>query len=66
MSGHWTGGAANRMWVRTGNHNRFAPGDKERGPRLYTQMAGTVFWCETCGGSHPLREHHACREGRRP
>jgi hypothetical protein len=61
VSGHWTGGAANRRWVRSGNHNTYAPGDAERGRRLYTQMANVRFWCEVCGGCHPLREHRDCR-----
>lgn len=29
-----------------------------------TPQADLPFWCETCHGVHPLREHEACRDGR--
>lgn len=34
--------------------------------RLYLQMADEIFWCETCGRTHPLREHRECREPTKP
>ncbi len=57
--GKWSGGAANRLWSRPGS--RHYPHDPERGARLYAQLADAVFWCETCGRMHPLREHRECR-----
>jgi len=60
VSGKWTGGAQNRMWIH-GDRPRNVP-DPERDRRLWAEMSGMAFWCEACGGTHPLREHAACRE----
>jgi hypothetical protein len=62
MSGEWTGGAANRHWQRKGYRGPVAADDAERGARLYAELAETPFWCEVCGGTHPLREHRNCRK----
>lgn len=59
--GKWSGGAANRNWARPGSRVSL-DGDQERGKRLYAQLAGEPFLCETCGRVHPLREHRQCRE----
>lgn len=63
MSGEWTGGAQNRHWQRAGHRGGHVQGDAARGRRLWAELAGEAFWCESCGGSHPLREHAACRDG---
>ena len=60
--GKWSGGIANRTWARTSGRVTDLEGDAERGPRLYAQLAGRLFLCETCGRTHPLREHRLCRE----
>jgi hypothetical protein len=65
MTGEWSGGSQNRTWHRTGRRSGPVKGDAERGERLYAQLAGTAFWCETCGGNHALCEHRACRAGSR-
>jgi hypothetical protein len=65
VSGEWSGGSQNRSWQRKGHRGGPVPGDNERGPRLYNELAGTPFWCDTCGGTHPLAEHKACRDGQR-
>ena len=62
MSGEWSGGSANRSWHRTGHRGAPVDGDTERGARLFAELAGTPFWCDTCGGCHPLAEHAACRD----
>jgi hypothetical protein len=60
--GKWSGGAANRTWARfSGARIVDIAGDTERGQRLYAELAGAVFWCETCKGTHPLREIRECR-----
>jgi hypothetical protein len=46
----------------TVNGLRFISEHAERGARLYAQLADEVFWCETCGRTHPLREHRECRK----
>jgi hypothetical protein len=63
MSGEWTGGAQNRAWRRPGHRGGPVQGDAARGRRLAADLAGEEFWCEACGGTHPLREHQACRNG---
>lgn len=63
MSGEWTGGVANRHWQRKGHRGGHVQGDTARGRRLFAELADEPFWCESCGGSHPLREHAACRAG---
>jgi len=62
MSGEWSGGIANRTWQRPGSRHARAEGDDQRGPRLYAQLARTPFWCDNCGGCHPLAEHRQCRD----
>ena len=66
--GRWSGGAANRTWVRPGSRRSMTAEDVERGHRLYQQMKGVAFLCETCGQMHPLAEHQTCRalEAARP
>jgi len=64
MSGEWTGGSANRHWQRTGYRGPRID-DAELGQRLFDELADARFWCEVCGGCHPLREHQACRDGQR-
>jgi hypothetical protein len=58
--GKWSGGVANRTWQRGTRVTKW-PGDTERGPRLYEQLAGERFLCEICGVMHPLAEHRQCR-----
>ncbi|HEV2376191.1 MAG TPA: hypothetical protein VGS19_28980 [Streptosporangiaceae bacterium] len=62
MSGVWSGGTANRYWGRPGSRLRNVSGDAERGRRLAAALAHELFWCPTCGGTHPLEEHQACRD----
>jgi hypothetical protein len=31
---------------------------------LYETVADELFWCETCRGHHPLREHRVCRRAK--
>jgi len=59
--GKWTGSAHTMTWTRPGSRLRNLPGDAERGARLHAQLADEVFLCETCGRTHPLREHRECR-----
>ena len=59
--GEWTGGIANRAWIRPGNRNLNVQGDRDRGPRLAALMANEEFWCDTCEARHALIEHRACR-----
>ena len=59
--GKWSGGAANRAWIRPGSRYRRDGLSDDRRHELYEQMAGESFYCEACGGHHPLREHQACR-----
>lgn len=61
MSGQWSGAGANRYWQRPGSRLRSVAGDAERGRRLYELMKDEPFWCDNCGGSHPLCEHRDCR-----
>lgn len=61
MSGEWSGGVANRAWRRKGHRGAPVRGDAERGKRLFALLAQVPFWCETCGGLHPLAEHKQCR-----
>jgi len=61
MSGQWSGGTANRYWRRPGRRVLNVPGDAERGPRLFAELAREPFWCDNCGASHPLAEHRDCR-----
>ena len=63
--GKWSGGTANRTWSRPGSRVRHVHGEPERGRRLYAQMAGVPFFCETCGQMHPLAEHRQCRAAER-
>lgn len=61
MSGVWRGGAANRRWERTGNHNSRADRDDQaRGERLWELLKDEIFYCD-CGGSHPLWQVRECR-----
>lgn len=62
MSGEWSGGSANYRWQRAGHRGGPVDGDTERGARLFAELAGTPFWCDTCNGCHPLAEHAACRD----
>jgi hypothetical protein len=62
VTGQWSGGAANRYWQRPGSRLRDVEGDAERGRRLYELLKDERFWCDNCGGMHPLREHRDCRE----
>jgi hypothetical protein len=59
--GKWSGGAANRHWIRQGSRIRDLPGDAERSEHLYRLMADQVFLCDACNGTHPLSEHRQCR-----
>ena len=58
--GKWSGGTANRNWARPGNRVTITD-DQARGARLYAELAGEDFLCDTCGRMHPLREHRQCR-----
>jgi hypothetical protein len=64
--GKWSGGIANRTWARTNGRVIDLPGDAERGARLYAEHKDEIFWCETCGRTHPLREHQDCRNPAHP
>ena len=66
MSGEWTGSASNRRWQRAGHRGGQVQGDAARGERLYAELADVRFLCDTCGASHPLREHRICRAGGKP
>jgi hypothetical protein len=61
MSGQWSGGVANRTWQRPGHRVTRYPGDAERGRRLFELLKHERFWCDNCGGVHPLAEHRDCR-----
>jgi len=63
--GKWSGGRANRNWARPGSRRRAVEGDAERSARLAADLADAVFYCETCHGSHPLRDMGTCRESSR-
>jgi hypothetical protein len=40
--------------------------DAPPGPQVQAIVAADPpFWCETCGGTHPLSEHRRCRGGSR-
>lgn len=56
--GKWSGGRMNRS---RGTSVLGWPGDAERAERLYEDLAGEIFLCETCGRTHPLDEHQLCR-----
>lgn len=60
--GKWSGGAMNRSWNRPGRRRVMTADDVELGRRLFAQMKGTPFFCETCGRMHPLAGHQTCRE----
>jgi hypothetical protein len=60
MAGKWSGGAANRTWGRAGYVAPITKGDRERGRRLARELAAELFWCELCGGRHPLAEMRTC------
>ena len=59
--GKWSGGAANRTWARPGSRHYAETLTAQQQHELYEQHADEDFWCETCGGSHPLKEHRQCR-----
>lgn len=59
----WSGGAANREWNRAAGLGYFGRLAREAEHRLYLQLAAERFYCEACGGSHPLSEHRLCRRG---
>ena len=61
MSGQWSGGVANRTWTRPGSRIRAQPRDRERDARLEAHLAQALFWCDVCGGTHPLIEIRECR-----
>ena len=63
MAGKWSGGAANRYWQRPGSRVLHVHGDKERGQRIFAAIQHEPFWCDNCGGLHPLIEHRRCRAG---
>lgn len=63
MSGKWSGGIANREWNRAAGQRYFGRLARDAEHRLYLAVAGERFYCEACGGFHPLAEHRACRRG---
>jgi hypothetical protein len=63
--GKWSGQGANRYWARPGSRRRGVAGDPERSARLAAALAAATFFCENCGGTHPLSEHAACRAAAR-
>ena len=60
MATRWRGGAANRTWGRQGYVAPVVKDDRDRGRRLARQLAAELFWCENCGGRHPLAELREC------
>ena len=60
--GKWSGSTNNRTWVRPGSRLRDIRGDADRSARLAEQLADDEFLDETCGRTHPLREHRECRK----
>lgn len=66
MSGYeWQGSGQHGGFVRAGSRLTQQPADLARDRALSAAMTGVPFWCETCGGYHPLAEHQACRAGGR-
>ena len=61
MSGQWSGGAANRQWARPGRRVFDTPADRARFAEKFPHLMDARFWCDNCGGNHPLREHRDCR-----
>jgi hypothetical protein len=61
--GRWSGGRENRDWARPGSRHYPEQLDAATRRGLYDAVADEPFWCETCGGTHPLREHRDCRKG---
>jgi hypothetical protein len=59
--GKWSGGIANRTWARPGSRYASDGMTGEQRRALYESVKDEPFWCETCGGAHPLREHRECR-----
>ena len=57
----WSGGIANRTWARPGNRYGSDGLDDDQRAALYDSVKDESFWCETCEGHHPLREHRLCR-----
>jgi hypothetical protein len=63
MAGYkWQGSGIYGGFVRQGNRNRNVPGDRERGQRLFAELASERFWCANCGGTHELRDMSGCHE----
>lgn len=59
----WSGGIANREWNRAAGQLNLTPLTPTEAHELYLSMLDESFYDETCGSSHPLREHQACRTG---
>jgi hypothetical protein len=60
------GGAANYTWNRAAGSENLSRLTAEEEHELYLDQLGNSFWCDTCGSSHPLREHAQCRKGTQP
>lgn len=58
----WSGGAANRQWNRAAGQAVIPRLPPETEHQLYLEMLDKVFWCDHCNGTHPLRDHKACRD----
>lgn len=62
MSGYeWHGSGQHGGFVRAGSRLVQQPADVARDQALAAALADAVFWCEHCNGTHPLRDHQACR-----
>lgn len=59
----WSGGAANREWNRAAGQEPAGSLPPEEEHELYLSQLHQSFYCDTCGSSHPLREHTQCRGG---
>jgi len=58
MSGYeWQGSGLHGGFMRSGNRRV----DIRPNLPLYESVAAKPFWCDNCGGMHPLREHRTCR-----
>ena len=63
MSGEWTGGhtGVGRRWHRQGRRGGSLDDTPELRARLWDETRHQPFWCDNCGGLHPLIEHQICR-----
>jgi hypothetical protein len=57
----WSGGLANREWSRAAGQSNLARLPAEEEHELYLTMLDESFYCDACGGFHPMREHQQCR-----